>query len=346
MTLAEHAVAGLDVEAVAGWLVGLGVGARPPLRFSRLGSGHSNLTFLVTDVHDRRWVLRRPPLGDLVASAHDVAREYRILSALGATAVPAPRVVALCRDDRVSDVPLVLMEHVDGIVVDDRAAGGALTPGRRRALGSTLVEALARVHAVDVERAGLASLASHAPYAERQLKRWRRQWQLSRTRELPAVDELADRLSAAVPEQQEVRIVHGDFHLGNVIVSPMDVSVRAIVDWELCTLGDPLADVGGLLAYWPRPGEPAIAGLNAPTLSGFPSREELAASYAQCTGRCVDALGFWHVLALWKVAIIVEGVMRRAQDEPRNASRGAALSAGTVDDLIARALRVTDAEGL
>jgi aminoglycoside phosphotransferase (APT) family kinase protein len=334
----------LNVDAVSDWLRGLGLGARSPLRFSRLGQGHSNLTFLVTDADERRWVLRRPPLGELLASAHDVAREFRILSALEATEVPAPRVLGLCDDNRVSDVPLVVMEHVEGLAFYIPAVADRLSPDRRRAIGFGLVEALARIHAVDLTQSGLVSLSSHESYAARQLKRWHRQWQLSQTREVPAIDELSERLRAAMPPDQELTLVHGDFHLRNVIASPVDGSTRAVLDWELCTLGEPLADLGELLAYWPQAGEPP--GFDVSARPGFPSREELAAAYAERTGRSLDAPGFWHVLALWKGAIIGEGVLRRAQADRRNAPPGVAISAQAVDDIVDRALRIAEVEDL
>ena len=335
----------LDVDAVTEWIVGLVVGARAPLRFSRLGQGHSNLTFLVSDADERALVLRRPPLGELLASAHDVAREARILSALETTEVPAPRVLGLCSDSRVSDVPLVLMEHVEGLAFDDPAVAATLSPDRRRAIGFGLVEALARIHAVDLTQAGLDALASHDSYAARQLKRWQRQWELSRTRDLPAIDDLAERLRTAMPAVSELTLVHGDFHLRNVIVSPADGSVRAVLDWELCTLGEPLADLGGLLAYWPHAGDHSGFDMSS-ALPGFPSREELAAAYAERTGRSLETLGFWHVLALWKVAIIGEGVLRRSQTDRRNAPSGEDISAQAVEDIVGRALQIAEAEGL
>jgi aminoglycoside phosphotransferase (APT) family kinase protein len=341
-TVCGPGIVGLDVDAVSAWLVGLG--ATSPLGVRRLGHGHSNLTFLFTDATARRWVLRRPPLGKLLDSAHDVEREYRILSALEATEVPTPRVLGLCRDEQVSDVPLVVMEYVEGVTLDDPAVAEDLSPEHRRAIGFALVEALARIHAVDIEQTGLASLSSHGSYADRQLKRWHRQWHHSRTRALPAIDDLAERLHSAVPRQRELTLVHGDFHLSNVVTSPVDGTASAVLDWELCTLGEPLADLGGLLAYWPRTGEASPTITSA--LPGFPSREELAAAYAERTSRSLETLGFWHVLALWKVAIIGEGVLRRAQSDRRNASLGAAISAQAVDDLVARALQVAEAEGL
>lgn len=335
---------GLDVDRVTAWMQGLDIGCRPPLSFARLGYGQSNLTFVVTNVDGRRWVLRRPPLGELLASAHDIDREYRILAALEATDVPTPRVLGVTSDPEVCDVPLVLMEYVEGLVVDTMEVAEGISVASRGAIGRGLIEALARIHAVDLDGTGLTSLASHAPYANRQIKRWHLQWQLSRTRDLPEIDGLADRLRAAIPEQREVTLVHGDFHLRNLIVSADDGSVRAVLDWELCTLGEPLADLGGLLAYWPHPDEPAASTLTVPAITGFPRREDLGAAYAARTGRSIDALGFWYALALWKVAIIAEGVLRRAQDDPRNAAAGPSVTRQTVDDLVERALTATEKE--
>jgi aminoglycoside phosphotransferase (APT) family kinase protein len=342
---APAAVIGLDVAAVADWLA-TAAGLREPVRFARIGQGQSNLTFLATDADGRRLVLRRPPLGELLASAHDVAREHHILRALDRTDVPTPRIVAFTGDPAVTDVPLLAMEHVDGLVVDDLAIAEGLDPDVRRRLGLALPATLARIHAVDLEATGLVDLASHKPYAARQLKRWRRQWEQSRTRERPEVTELADRLEAAMPEQRELTLVHGDFHLLNVIAAPDGSAIRATLDWELCTLGDPLADVGGLLAYWPEAGDAVGGVFPAPRLPGFPGRAELAGAYAEATGRPLADVAFWHALGLWKIAVICEGVLRRALDDPRNAASAGAPTAETVDDLIAQARLVAFEAGI
>lgn len=338
-------LAGLDTVAVAAWLA-RAAGLREPIAFARVGQGQSNLTFLATDAAGRRVVLRRPPLGRLLASAHDVAREHRILRALDATAVPTPGVVAFTDDPAITDVPLLAMAHVDGLVVDDMTVAEGLAPEARGRLGEALATTLAAVHAVDLEATGLVDLASHKPYAARQLKRWRRQWEASRTRELPAVEELADRLEAATPEQRELALVHGDFHLLNVIAAPDGGVVRAVLDWELCTLGDPLADLGGLLAYWPQASDVAPGVFPAPALPGFPRRAKLVEVYANATGRDVSAVAFWHALGLWKIAVICEGVRRRAIDDPRNAPSSGAPPAHVVDDLVAHARQVAFEAGL
>jgi aminoglycoside phosphotransferase (APT) family kinase protein len=338
-------VVGLDEAAVTAWITELGVGAIPPLRFQRIGNGRSNLTFSVRDSGGARWVLRRPPLGTLLASAHDVVREHRILTGLQGTEVPVPKVLALTEDPAVTDTPLLLMSHVDGIVVDDVAVGETLSVQRRAQIGASLTDTLASIHAVDLESAGLNDLASHKPYAERQLKRWAGQWDKSKTREHAGVDELAARLHRSVPEQVETRLVHGDYHLSNVITSAEDGHIVAVLDWELCTLGDPLADIGALLAYWPQAGDGFIGPFMASTLDGFPSRRELAAAYFAATGRDAAALGFWHTLALWKIGIIAEGILRRVMNDPRNAGK-TPPSSKLVDDIIERALAVADEAGL
>ncbi|MCI3273454.1 phosphotransferase family protein [Streptomyces cylindrosporus] len=339
---------GIDDIAVERWILALGLEARAPLRFERVGNGRSNLTYLVTDAAGTRWVLRRPPVGPLLPSAHDVKREHRILSALDPTAVPTPGVLAFTDDPDVTDAPLMLMTFVDGMVVDEVSVAQALSPEARARLGLTLARTLARVHEVDLKETGLDTLASHGPYAARQIRRWRRQWEGSRTREVPAVDALADRLEAAVPEQRELTLVHGDYHLLNVIASESGDEIRAVLDWELCTLGDPLADLGALLAYWPRPGDLGEGPFPAPRLQGFPTRAELAGCYAAETGRDISALPFWHALGLWKIAIIGEGVRRRALDTGRGTGHDDPdlLATDLLPGLIRQAELVADEAGL
>jgi aminoglycoside phosphotransferase (APT) family kinase protein len=297
---------GIDTAAVADWMGRLEVGRTGALSFERIGIGQSNLTYLVRDADNHSWVLRRPPLGHLLASAHDVAREARILSALQDTDVPTPRVYGPTRD--AGDIPLLLMEFVDGVVVDRMPVAEPLTPRHRRRIGLSMPATLAKIHAVDLKEVGLDDLASHKPYAQRQLKRWAGQWEQSKTRELPGLDDLTRRLSAAAPEQQELALVHGDFHLRNVITSHQTGEVIAVLDWELSTLGDPLADMGSLLGYWPRSGEADIGGDFVPTaLDGFPDRDELARVYLQQTGRDAATLRYWHALGLWKTRSFVKG---------------------------------------
>lgn len=332
---ARPVLPGIDTEVVSSWIAGLGIDAVSPIRFAPLGDGKSNLTYLVTDAAGSRWVLRRPPLGNLLPSAHDVAREHRILSRLVDTPVPIPRPVALREADAELDAPLLLMEHVPGLVVDSEASLATVSLERRHAIGISLARTLATIHAVDLAAVGLDDLASHKPYALRQLKRWRRQFEDSKTREIPLISDLADRLESNVPEQQEVTLVHGDYHLLNVITDPASGSVRAILDWELCTLGDPLADLGTLLAYWPQADDPVPPTPSPfPARPGFPNRRELVDAYARSADRDVGAIGFWETLGCWKVAVIGEGVLRRCLDEPGNGDAGEA--AEKVDRMLQR----------
>jgi aminoglycoside phosphotransferase (APT) family kinase protein len=341
----EPPVVGIDPETVTRWFDQLGVGFTGPLRFERIGLGQSNLTYLVRDANDHRWVLRRPPLGQLLASAHDVAREARIMAALAPTDVPAPKILGVAMDPEISDVPLVLMEFIDGQVVDTMDIAESLAPQRRRQIGVSLLRTLAKIHAVDIDAVGLSELASHKPYAHRQLKRWAGQWERSKTRELPELDDLTRRLVAAAPEQRELTLVHGDFHLRNVIVSRDGGAVIGVLDWELSTLGDPLADMGTLLTYWPEPGE-ALGDFPASTLEGFPDRAELARIYLEQTGRDPQALSYWHALGLWKLAIIAEGVMRRVLDTRENKAAAGTPVAEWVDALVGTAREVADVEGI
>lgn len=325
------------------WLITLDIRCSGPLEVTRIGAGNSNLTFLVTDTAGRRWVLRRPPLGELLASAHDVVREARVVHALYDTDVPVPRVLGVGEHD---GVPMVLLEHVEGRVIEDVATARTLTPHQRRATALASARALAQVHAVDLAATGLSDLASHRPYAARQLRRWTRQWEQSRTRDLPRVDQLTARLSAAIPEQRELTLVHGDFHLRNMITAPAAGTITAVLDWELCTLGDPLADLGSLLAYWSEPGESAIPGFEMTALPGFPARQELVEEYLDQSGRDAAALAFWHALGLWKLAIIAEGVRRRTLDNPDNRTLAGAPTTEQIDHLVDLSDVVATASGL
>ncbi len=336
----------VDLDALATLLSAGGIEVAAPLGARRVGLGQSNLTYLVTDASGRRWIVRRPPRGHLLESAHDVRREYGILSALQGTPVPVPRVLGEYVDDRLAETPVVVMEHVAGLVVDRPETAAALSVPMRAALGPALASGLASIHAVDIGRVGLEGLASHAPYAARQLNRWSRQWEDSRTRDQPALDRLTDLLRRTIPDQREVTLVHGDFHIRNVIVDPGTGDLRAVLDWELSTLGDPLADIGSLLAYWPEATDPPTALFAASTLPGFVTRDALAEAYLAASGRDDRALAYWHALGLWKIAIIGEGVLRRALDDPRNAAEGGPPPTEFVDQLVDRAWRVVAEAGL
>ena len=340
----EAAVPGLDLPRVTAWLVEQVPGLVPPLEFTRVGEGQSNLTFRVEDAGGRSIVVRRPPLGEILASAHDVSREYRILTGLASAAARVPRTFALCTDTDVTGAPFYAMEHVDGLVLSRVETAELLAPAARAAVGRDLAATLAGFHALDVDELGLGDLRRPESLVSRQLRRWRRQWDASKTRELPLIDELADRFAAELPEERESVLVHGDYHLGNALVGPAG-DVRAVLDWELCSVGDPMADVGLLVAYWNEFGaggsgrgglfrEPVTA------LPGFPTASELVDEYARAAGREASGLGFWVAFAYWKVAIIVEGVYRRWLIDPANGTDAGTLqpAVGRLAELARRAL--------
>ncbi|SIR74758.1 phosphotransferase family protein [Williamsia sterculiae] len=333
-------VAGVDPATLNRWLDEIGV--RTPVQIERIGLGQSNLTYAITDGDGRRRVLRRPPVGTLLASAHDVLREARIMTALRDSAVPVPEVIAVAEAGELTDVPVVLMEFVDGVVLDRMDVATELGDDQRRAVGLAMPMTLARINGVDLDAVGLADLAGRKPYATRQLDRWSAQWQKSRwqnteTDDVPLMDQLAQRLRAAIPEQTEVTLVHGDFHLRNVIVAEHGGDIRAVVDWELSTLGDPLADIGSMLAYWAEPGDALGASFSMSALPGFPGRDELAEEYLAITGRSRESMQYWHALGVWKIAVIVAGVVARTTARPENRAQADTPSGGLVSQLAAEA---------
>jgi aminoglycoside phosphotransferase (APT) family kinase protein len=303
--------AGVDVERVTGWFGEHAPEVAPPLTFDLVAGGRSNLTYKVTDTAGRSWVLRRPPLGQVLATAHDMGREHRIISALAPTDVPVAPVVGLCTDEAVNGAPFYVMEFVDGLVARNAEAAARLDVAGRRRAGEQLADVLARIHAVDPDAVGLGDLGRKEGYIERQLRRWYGQWEKSKTRDLPEVDDVHAALAARVPEQGPATIVHGDYRLDNCMLAP-DGTIAAVLDWELCTLGDPLADVGLLLVYWTDRDDTRPALLEASTtLEGFPTSAELIARYAAASGRDVSDVGFYVAFGYWKLACILEGVYAR-----------------------------------
>lgn len=336
---------GIDPKLVDEWLTEEAIGARLPIRLSRLGDGKSNLTYLAIDGNGDSWVLRRPPLGNLLPSAHDVAREYRILSSLVRTDVPIAHPIALRLPDERMEVPLLLMRFVPGLAIDSEAKLATVPGELRHTIGLSMARSLASIHAVDIRAVGLDDLASHRAYAGRQIRRWWGQFESSKVEERPLIAELARRLEAGLPEQRETTLVHGDYHLLNVIVDLDSGTVNGIVDWELSTLGDPVADLGGLLARWPQAEAPSSADLRPlSAATGFPGRSEMSAAYAEASGRDLSALGYWETLGCWKIAIIQEGVLRRRLDEPRNGDSQEA--AARIDLTLERAAWTAERAGL
>jgi len=303
---------GIDKEGIEGWFAANAPDAQLPLSFERIAGGHSNLTYKVTDAAGRSWALRRPPLGKRLASAHDMPREHRIVKALGPTHVPVAPVVGLCEDESVNGAPFYVMEWVEGPIL--RHKGDAdLFPDEadRRAIGERVVDTLVAIHSVDPDEAGLGDLAKKEDYVARQLHRWKGQWEKSKTRELAVVDEVHDRLAARIPEQGPATLVHGDYRLDNMILRE-NGEVAAVVDWELCTLGDPLADVGLLLVYWGEAGDELMPLLEPATIApGFPNRKDVRERYAERSGRDLSEIDFYVALGYWKLAIVLEGVLSR-----------------------------------
>jgi aminoglycoside phosphotransferase (APT) family kinase protein len=312
---AEHAAALplaplVVLRPLAAWLDDRGLGAGA-LRATRIGAGHSNATFLL-ERGGTRMVLRRPPRPPLPPSAHDMLREARVLSALAGRA-RVPRVLAVCADEAVLGAPFYVMQELRGHVVTDELPGSLASPEARRDVGHDLVDALVELHAVDIANAGLADLGRPDGYLERQLRRFTALWEHNATRELPLVGELAAWLAASLPPSPPACVVHGDYRLGNVMLDPVEPRVLALLDWELATLGDPLADLGYLVACWSDGGSPCtVLDLSPVTRSpGFPSRAELVARYAERSGRSVGALAWYEALALWKAAVFCEGLYGR-----------------------------------
>jgi aminoglycoside phosphotransferase (APT) family kinase protein len=304
----------LVLEALETWLDRHDVGSGP-ISATMLDGGHSNVTFRIqrdgADV-----VLRRPPRPPLPPGAHDIVREARLMAALDGSSVPVPRVIAICESDDVIGVPFAVMEFVDGYVLERTAAPLVQAVAERRRAGESFIDALAAVHAVDVQAAGLGWLGRPGGYLERQLRRFSGSWEISRTRQLPAIGELERRLRARLPRSRETTLVHGDARLGNAIFAPdPPARVAALVDWEMATLGDPLADIGYLNAAWTDAGQPSPPMFHISTVTaaeGFPSRAQLVRRYEQRSGRNVSDLPWYTALACWKSAIFMEGNYRRA----------------------------------
>ncbi|MEM9132830.1 MAG: phosphotransferase family protein [Actinomycetota bacterium] len=307
---ADGAVEGIRAENITRWLADR-VPIEPPLTFDLIPGGRSNMTFMVSDAAGSTYVLRRPPLGPLLPSAHDMGREHRLMDALADSAVPVPALVGLCQDPAVNDRDFYVMYEVPGVVVRDVDIARGLDEGVRARMADELIDTLCALHRVDIDAVGLGDLAKRSGYLERQLKRWSGQWEQSRQRDLPLIDTVRHTLEARLPAEARTTIAHGDYRLSNCMMDPSG-PVAAVLDWELCTLGDPMADLAGLLGYWHDPEEPEVAGdAEATSLPGFPSREELAARYADEMRIDLDLVDYYQAFAAWRLACIGEGVYAR-----------------------------------
>src|SRR5829696_8444365 len=295
-----------------------------------VAGGRSNLTYFVTSPAGSV-VLRRPPLRAVRPTAHDMTREHRVLSALADTPVPVPRTLLLCTDPDVVGAPFYVMQRVDGVI-----ARGELPPGYagsaadRVAITTALVDVLAELHAVDPAAVGLADFGRPEGYLDRQLRRWAGEWQALRSGALPAVDALAAELVARAPSSSGGPVVHGDYRLDNVVLDPADPGrVSAVLDWEMSTLGDPLADLGLLLVYWQqgRPPDGPVVTPSVTRLAGFPTGQQVVERYAARTGRDVSALPWYVGFGFFKLAVVVAGIVAR--------HRAGAMADNTDDGLTA-----------
>ena len=332
---------GVDVDRLAPWFaahVRDATGA--PLHAELIAGGRSNLTYVLDD-GDHAWVLRRPPLGHVVETAHDMRREYRVIEALGGTDVPVPAVYAFGADESLIGAPFYVMERVDGRVLRTRQDAEALPPNEARACSEALVDVLARLHSVDPAAVGLGDFGRPDGFLARNVARWGKQWQANKTRDLPALEEVARRLDDALPESGPAGIVHGDYRLDNTMLDRHDAGrIAAVLDWEMSTLGDPLTDLGLLLVYWG--GGEQLAVLTAQGLGdipGFLTRDEVVARYAARSGRSITHLDFYVVFAMYKLAIIVEGIHARYL-MGKTLGEGFSAMGGMVDALAEQALDV------
>ena len=309
---------GLDRDAVVSWLAVNGIRLVEPVGASLFPGGRSNVTYRLVDAEGSSIVLRRPPLGNVLPTAHDMGREHRVLSGLNRVGFPAPQALALCSDDAVTGAPFLVMSYVDGRIIATAEQADGLSADERDAISASLVAALADLHAVDVDAAGLAELGRPEGYLPRQLSRWSKQWGLTRTRDLASMDRLQEVLAGLIeplPTDLPWSLVHGDYRLDNVILAPGSADVRAVLDWEMSTLGDPVADLALTLVYWSEAGDrlrhrvPVAENLtDAP---GFWSRGRIVDEYARTSGRPMDHLDACTALACFKLAVITESIHAR-----------------------------------
>ncbi len=307
--------------------------------------GRSNLTYRVMIKEERTVVLRRPPLGHVLPTAHDMSREFRVLTGLTGTRVPVARPIALCADAEVIGAPFYVMEFVPGRIFRTLEAAAALTEDQATQLSEALADMLASIHAVDLAATGLDTLGRGAGYLRRQLDRWQRQWELSATRTVPGYDTLVSRLDQGMPAEGDTTLVHGDFRIDNVLVDTAQAPrIAAVVDWEMATLGDPLADLGLTLVYWTEAGEVGWLPMstNATAAPGFHTRAEFAAAYAGRTGRDVSRIEYYMAFGYFKLAVVLEGINARYLKQ-QTVGDGFDREGKAVPLLIARAHQILDA---
>jgi aminoglycoside phosphotransferase (APT) family kinase protein len=305
----------LVLEPLEEFLDAAGLGSGP-IEPTPIGDGHSNVTYLLRR-GEEKLVLRRPPRGPLPPSAHDVLREARLLAALFPLRFRVPEVLTTCEDEDVIGAPFYVMPFVEGQVLTEALPDALAGEGGPRRIAEELVDCLVELHEIDFAAVGLADFGRADGYLERQLKRFGGLLELNATRPLPDLERVAEWLGANIPSSPAATLVHGDFRLGNVMYAPAEPRLVAVLDWEMATIGDPLADLGYMTAMWAQAEDPynAVSDLSSVTRNpGFPDRDFLAQRYSAATGHSVEALPWYQVLAIWKAAIFLEGSYKRFQD--------------------------------
>ncbi|MBG01547.1 MAG: phosphotransferase family protein [Acidimicrobiaceae bacterium] len=302
--------AGIHIDNVKGWLKDRTL-VEGELEFDLVTHGRSNLTYVVTDQNQNKWVLRRPPTGHVLASAHDMGREHRIISALQGSKVPVPSIIGMCDDSSVTGAPFFVMSFVQGHIIKDLEDSKAFSQHERRKQSESLVDVLVDLHAVDPDSIGLGDLGKKEDYVGRQLRRWKRQVDEGSDREIPLFNDLHSKLEKGKPKQIGSGITHGDYRLDNCMIGH-DNKIAAVLDWELCTLGDVLADLGGMLMWWGKSGNDNSVMNEPPTLAdGYLTIDEVVDRYAELSGRDLSNLPYYIAFQFWRLAAIIEGVRVR-----------------------------------
>ncbi len=333
---------GISAAPVTAWLTSALPESEPPYRFELIAAGGSNLTFRVTDASGECFALRRPPVKGQLESAHDMQREWRILEALTPTAVPVPRALAYCADQSVTGSEFYLMAFAEGRILRNPQDAAALTAAEKTTATRSLIDIQVALHQLDVDAVGLGGLGHREQYLQRQIYRWRKQVEAAPVRDLPAIGDLGDCLSQCLPSDQGVvSIVHGDYRFDNTVLNEC-AEVCAVLDWELCTLGDPVADFFWSSMYWGRPDDQPPFIRDMPTeASGFCERDDIISQYARLTGYDLSARPWYEAFSWWKMACIVEGVYARML-KGGTGGRGAAraeMVAAMVDGFLSEAGR-------
>ena len=311
---------GLRLTALTEWMQDnvASFNGAAPVQATLLAGGRSNVSYKLTDANNSSWVLRRPPLGHIMPSAHDMGREFRVLSGLNSVAFPTPTTCGYCEDESVIGAKFMLMDFVDGRVIESAKTAAALSARQASEISAELVDTLARLHAIDPAAAGLDQLGKPAGYLQRQVKRWGEQWQITKTRELPEIEALHAWLETAiakVPESLSTSIVHGDYRIDNVILAGQESKIVAVLDWEMSTLGDPISDLAISLVYWSQATDTLRKRIpvaeDVTSGEGFWSRQQVLDRYVDRTGLDISHLDQCVALACFKLAVIMESIHHR-----------------------------------